>query len=391
MNYLERARELEQQIIDWRRDIHAHPELGFEETRTARLVADNLREMGLEVEVGVGITGVVARIGDGNGPKIGIRADMDALPIQEENDVPYKSQTPGVMHACGHDAHTAILLSVAKMLNETDDLPPGEIRFLFQPSEERWDEEGHSGATRMIEDNALEELDAVIALHVASMSPSGTVEVADGHFMAAVDSFFATIIGEGAHGASPHTGIDPIFILGQVINAVQGIRSRRLNPTEPSVVTIGSVHAGVAPNVIPNEVKLSGTIRSYNEETRSQIHEELEKAFGVTRALGGDYTLHISRGYPSMYNDPHVADLVRAVSRDTIGEENTKEKAKTMGAEDFAYMAQKAPGAMFNLGVQLDDIKRPHHSPIFDIDEHALPIGAAVLAESAVRLLREKA
>jgi amidohydrolase len=390
MDFLEKARDIEGQIIAWRRDIHMHPELGFEETRTARLVADNLRDMGIEAEIGVGITGVVARIGEGR-PAIGIRADMDALPIQEENDVPYKSQTPGVMHACGHDAHTAILLGVAKMLSEADDRPPGEIRLLFQPCEEKWDAEGNSGATRMIDDNALEDLDAVIALHMASQLPSGQIRIGEGHLMAAVDTFEATIMGEGCHGASPHTGIDPIYIFAQVVNAIQGIRSRRLNPIEPSVVTVGSVNAGIAPNVIPSEVRLSGTIRSYNEETRSQIHEELDKAFSVARALGGDYTLNISRGYPSLYNDPAVAQLIQQIATDRFGAENVVEAERRMGAEDFSYMAQKAPGAMFNLGAQFDEMNRPHHSPIFDIDEKSFHVGAAMLAETAVRLLLEKA
>jgi amidohydrolase len=368
-----------------------HPELGFEETRTSRLVVDALREMGIEVEAGIGITGVVAHIGNGNGPRIGIRADMDALPIDEANNTPYKSQTSGKMHACGHDAHTAMLLGVAKMLNESDDLPNGEIRLLFQPSEEKWDTELKSGATRMIEDRALEGLDGVIALHVDSTKPSGLIEIGEGIVSAAVDSFSAKIIGVGTHGAMPHKGIDPIFILAQVINAVQGIRSRRLDPTEGSVVTIGSVHGGIAPNVIPDEILLTGTIRSFNEEVRSQIHDEMHRAFGVARALGGEYTLKIERGYPSMFNDPATAKLIREVGTELIGARNTETSKPQMGAEDFSYMLQKAPGAMFNLGAKLDDIHRPHHSPIFDIKEDAMPIGAAALAETAVRLLRQKA
>lgn len=391
MSFLEKAKSLQDQLVEWRRTIHMHPELGFEEQRTSRFVADNLRAMGLEVEVGVGITGVVARIGDGNGPRVGIRADMDALPIDEANDVPYKSQTPGKMHACGHDAHTAILMGVAKMLNEMSDRPGGEIRLLFQPSEERWDDEGHSGATRMIDDKALEELDAVIALHVGSQVKSGTIEIADGHVLAAVDSFYATVKGEGCHGASPHQGLDPIWMQAQVINAIQAIRSRRLNPTKASVITVGTIHAGVAPNVIPHEVKLSGTIRSFDEETRVFLHEELEKALAITRSFGGDYDLSISRGYPSLYNDPAVADLITQVSSETIGSDNTIHADPMMGAEDFAYMTQKAPGAMFFLGAEIGDMARPHHSPIFDIDENVFSTGAAVLAETAVRLLREKA
>lgn len=391
MNFLEKAKTIEDQIIAWRRDIHMHPELGFEETRTSRLVADTLREMGIEIEVGVAETGIVARIGEGS-PRVGIRADMDALPIDEANDVPYKSQTPGVMHACGHDAHTAILLGVARMLTEMDDRPDGEIRLLFQPSEERWREsDGHSGGSLMVEQKAADGLDAVIALHMSSNDPAGQVSITSGQALAAVDTFEATIIGEGTHGASPHNGLDPIWIQAQVINAIQAIRSRRLNPTDASVITVGSIHAGVAPNVIPNEVHLKGTIRSYTEEVRSEQHTLLEEAFALSRHFGGDYTLSISRGYPSMYNDPEIVDLMRQVSIDMIGEDNTVERQPGMGAEDFSYMSQKAPGTMIMLGAKFDELNRPHHSPIFDIDESSFHVGAAVLAESAIRLLKEKA
>lgn len=391
MNFLEKAKSLEDQTISWRRDIHMHPELGFEETRTSRLVADTLKDMGLEVEVGIAETGIVARIGEGS-PRIGIRADMDALPIDEANDVPYKSQTPGVMHACGHDAHTAILLTVARMLTEMEDRPAGEIRLLFQPSEEKWrDSDGHSGGSLMVEEKAADGLDAVIALHVASTDPAGQVSITPGNALAAVDTFEATIIGEGTHGAAPHNGLDPIWIQAQVINAIQAIRSRRLDPTTASVITVGSIHAGSAPNVIPNEVQLTGTIRSYSEEVRNEQHKLLEEALSLSRTFGGDYTLKISRGYPSMYNDPDVADLMRQVSVDLLGEKNTKEGQPGMGAEDFSYMAQKAPGTMIMLGAKFDDMNRPHHSPIFDIDESAFHVGAAVLAESAIRLLKQKA
>jgi len=391
VNFLEKAKTIEEQIIEWRRDIHMHPELGFEETRTSRMVADTLKEMGIEVEVGVAETGIVARIGEG-APRVGIRADMDALPIDEANDVPYKSQTPGVMHACGHDAHTAILLGVARMLTEMDDRPAGEIRLLFQPSEEKWrDSDGHSGGSLMVEEKAADDLDAVIALHVSSTDPVGQVSITTGNALAAVDTFEGTIIGEGTHGAAPHNGLDPIWLQAQVINAIQAIRSRRLNPTDSSVITVGAIHAGSAPNVIPNEVKLLGTIRSYTEEVRSEQHKLLEEAFAMARHYGGDYTLKISRGYPSMYNDPDVASLMREVSVDLIGADKTKEGKPGMGAEDFSYMSQKAPGTMIMLGAKYDDMNRPHHSPIFDINEEAFHVGAAVLAESAIRLLKQKA
>ncbi len=389
MTLLDQAKAMEDQLIEWRRDIHKHPELGFEETRTSRLVADALRNMGIEIEVGVAETGIVARIGEGR-PSVGIRADMDALPIDEANDVEYKSQTPGLMHACGHDAHTSILLGVAKLLNDMPDRPKGEIRLLFQPSEERWrPEDGHSGGSLMVEEKALDNLDAVIACHVASTMPVGEIQVTDGFSLAAPDTFEAKIIGEGTHGASPHSGLDPIWLQAQVVNALQAIRARRRNPTERSVVTIGSIHGGVAPNVIPNEIVMTGTIRTFEEEARNEIHRLVEEAFAMVRAFGGDYELKISKGYPSLYNDPAVAELMRGVGVELLGAENSSQGEPIMAGEDFSYMTQKAPGAMMRLGAKLDDINRPHHSPIFDIHEDCLPIGAGMLAESAVRLLKQ--
>lgn len=383
-DFLEKSKAIEDQIIAWRRDIHQNPELGFEETRTANVVAQALREMGVEAEVGVGRTGVVARIGNGEGAKIGIRADMDALPIQETVDLPFASQIDGKMHACGHDAHTAMLLGAARILNDMD--IDGEIRLLFQPSEEKWDDDGVSGATAMIDDSAVEGLDRVIALHVDSTMPVGEVAVTDGFALAAVDSFTATIIGEGTHGASPHLGIDPIFISAQVINAVQGIRSRRTDPTSASVVTIGAIHGGTATNIIPNEVTFMGTIRSYDEDIRAQLHDELDKAFSIARAMGGDYKLEIQRGYPALYNDPAVAGLLRDIAGQYV---TANVGAPKMGAEDFAYMAQKAPGAMLFLGAKFDDKHRPHHSPIFAIGEDSFKYGSAILAETAVALMKQ--
>ena len=387
---LDQARSLEALTIALRRDFHMHPELNFREVRTANRVAEELRKLGIEFETGVGVTGVVAHIGEGR-PAIGIRGDMDALPIDEENDVPYKSQVPGVMHACGHDAHTAILLTVARMLVEMPDRPAGEFRLLFQPSEEEFGADGKSGAVRMIEDGALENLDHVIALHVNSEKPSGKIGIVDGYACAAVDSFRATIIGEGCHGAYPHTGIDPIYIAAQVINAIHGVRARRINPVLPALISVGTIHAGNADNVIPATVEMRGTIRSYDAEVRQQLAVELERAFGVARALGGDYTLKIVNGYPSLYNDPGVAAVIRDVAHEMRGEDVFYAEEAGMGAEDFSYMAQKAPGAMFMLGAKYDETNRPHHSPIFDIDESSFHLGAAILTEAAVRLARNAA
>ncbi len=384
---LKQARAIGDQIVDWRRDIHQHPELGFQENRTARLVADTLRSFGMEVATGVGKTGVVGILGEGK-PVIGIRADMDALPIQEINDVPYASQTPGVMHACGHDAHTAMLLGAARVLSQMPDRPEGEIRFFFQPCEEAEDDEGKSGATRMIEDGALDGVDHVIGLHVASDLPAGQIVIEDGYTTANVDTFYATINGKGCHGAHPHRGVDPIFILAQVINALHGIRARRLNPIRPAVISIGSVHSGNASNVIPDDVQLTGTIRSFDDATREQLHREIEAVFGLTRALGGDYALRIVKGCPSVYNDPQVAEVVRGAVIEMLGEDVIYRLEPGMGGEDFSYMARKAPGAMFLLGAKRDQVERPHHSPQFDLNESVFPLGTALLTETALRLLR---
>ncbi len=289
---VESAQAIEDQIIAWRRDLHMHPELGFQEFRTARLVADNLRALGLEVMTGVGKTGVVATLGEGS-PVIGIRADMDALPILEANEVSYVSQNEGVMHACGHDSHTAMLLGVAKLLTEMPNRPAGEIRFFFQPCEETEDEEGRSGAYRMVEDGALDGVDRVIALHVASDLPAGKIIINDGYITAAVDNFYATITGKGCHAAHPDRGVDPIFIVAQVINALHGIRARRIDPVRPAVLSIGSIHGGTTENVIPDEVTITGTIRTLDDATREQMWREVENALGVARALGGDFSLRI--------------------------------------------------------------------------------------------------
>lgn len=387
---LEQAKAIHNQLIAWRRDIHMHPELGFEEQRTARLVAETLGAMGLEVQSGVGKTGVVGYLGEGK-PVIGIRADMDALPIHEENDVPYASQTPGLMHACGHDGHTAMLLGVAHLLSTMPDRPTGQVRFLFQPSEERSDEENKSGGLRMVEEGALDEVDAVIALHVASEHPAGKIMIAPGYITAAEDSFFITLTGTGGHGAYPHQGTDPTFMLAQVINAIYGMRARRIDPTKPATISIGSIHAGAVSNVIPSKVEISGTIRTYDEATRRRMKSELASVLEVARALGGDFQLKIKPGYPATYNDPVVQKLIQQAAEELLGPTEILPPEAGMGAEDFSYMAQKAPGAMFMLGAKYDDKDRPHHTPVFDISEEALPVGTALLAEATCRLLTQKA
>ncbi len=389
---LEHARSLADRIVSWRRDFHMHPELGFEEFRTARKVAETLNELGFEAETGVGKTGVVARIGEGR-PVIGIRADMDALPINEENDVEYRSQTPNVMHACGHDAHTAILLGVATMLSEIpeNERPPGEIRLLFQPCEENQDDEGQSGTMRMIDDKALEGVDNVLALHMASTLESGKIEMCSGYAMASHDAFHAVIHGDGGHGAAPHHGTDPVFMLAQIINAIFGIRARRIDPVLPAIISIGTIHCGIASNVIPASIEISGTIRSFGSDVRERQIAELEKALAISRAMGGDYELEIRNGYDATYNDPEIAGIVEGIATKMAGADVLNPPQPMLGAEDFGFMTRLAPGAMFQLGAKYDNVERGHHTPIFDIDESSFPLGAAVLLESAFHLLRESA
>jgi amidohydrolase len=364
-----------------------HPELGFEETRTAGLVAQVLEDLGYQVRTGVGKTGVVADLGQGS-PLVAIRADMDALPIQEGNDVEYASQVPGVMHACGHDVHTAIGLGVATLLSE--EAHPGTIRFLFQPAEEVADDEGISGAPRMIEDGAMDGVDAVLGLHVDAETDVGDIVVEAGPVSAGVDTLFATVSGRGGHGAVPHKALDPIYLSAHVVMALYGIASRRLNPFEPAVISFGSIHGGQAGNVIPEEVQLSATIRYMEPEVQRAIHAEIERALNVAKALGGDFSYEIEIGYPPMYNDARISRLLAEVGDDLLGAGHKQPGEKHLGAEDFGFFSKLAPGAMFMLGCRLAGDQRRAHHPLFDVDERCMPIGAAILAEAALRQLRDE-
>lgn len=390
--YLERAEEMRDQLVATRRDFHKHPELYFQEVRTARKITEHLDNLGIEYTTGVAKTGVIAHLGEG-APVIALRADMDALPILEANDVEYKSENEGIMHACGHDAHVTCLMGAATMLAQdfAAGRLKGTVRFLFQPAEESEDEEGKSGGQRMVQEHALEGVDAVVGMHVISTLPANRVFVREGPVMAAVDSFEARVIGRGGHGAYPHEGLDPIWLSAQVINGIHGVLSRRKHPVEPGLITVGAIHAGKAGNVIPVEVEMVGTIRSFSQETRLLLHHELENAFRITQAFGGDYHLQIKYGYPVTVNDPEMARFVRRMASDLIGADRVQEGTIEMGAEDFSFMAQAAPGAFFYLGAKKDEATRLHHAPDFDIDENILPTGAALMAEAARKYLEENA
>jgi amidohydrolase len=383
---LKQAHAISEELIEWRRDFHMHPETGFDVFRTAKIVADELEKMGYRVKRGIGKTGVVADIGEG-GKMVAIRADMDALPLQELNDVEFKSTIDGKMHACGHDSHTAMALGAAHLL--TKEKFNGRVRFLFQPSEESADEEGKSGAVRMVEDGAMDGVDYVIAQHVDPGQPVGTIAISAGSASGGVDSWFGVIQGKGGHGAYPHHTIDPFYLLAHIIFALNAFISRKLDPFSPAVVSIGSINGGFTENVIPDSIKITGTLRFTTPEVQKQIHDEIKRAFDIARALGGDYELKIEIGSPPMMNDPQVTKMIESVGSDFLGTENVHELVKSLGAEDFGSFMEHAPGAMYMLGTKKEGHEEyPFHHPKFDIEELAFPLGTAILVETAMRFLK---
>jgi len=351
-----------------------------------RRMSDELEKMGYRVKRGVGKTGVVAEIGEG-GKVVAIRADMDALPIFEQNETEYVSQNVGKMHACGHDSHTAMALGAAKILAK--EKLNGRVRFLFQPCEETADEEGKSGAQRMFAEGAVEGVDYVIAQHVDPTSPVGTIAINEGASGGGVDSWFATIKGKGGHGAYPHTTVDPFVLLAHVIMGINNILSRRFDPFEPAVISIGTINGGFAENVIPDKVEITGTMRFLSMETEKKLREEITRVFESIKALGGDYELRFLFGGLPLVNDKFVAETIEKVGKDLLGEGKVHPMHKSLGAEDFPEFLKNAPGAMYTLGTKIEgrEVYELHH-PKFDLDERALPIGTAVLAETAMRFLK---
>ena len=392
---LDRAESLHEQIRAWRREIHRYPELTFDEHRTAGLVASTLSAMGVDVDTEVAKTGVVGHIRGGDGPTVGLRADMDALPIQEINGTEFDSTRPGIMHACGHDAHTAILLGAATILKDLADEGrlPGNVRLLFQPSEEAQDAEGKSGGMRMVEEGALGDLDAVFGLHVSPVVEVGKVATRSGPITAAADEFQIKVIGSGGHAARPQAAVDPIVLAANLVMAIQQIISRRLNPLESGVVTIGTIHGGTVENVIPDTVELSGTMRSYTPETRELLRTELKRACGVVEALGGAYELSFVYGYPPTLNSEEATATMVEATQALFGADNVGIAELGMGAEDFSYMAQEAPGCFLRLGTHNPSWDKQYmvHRADFRLDEDALPVGAASLAAAALRWMETRA
>jgi amidohydrolase len=373
-------------LIVTRRDLHQHPELGFEETRTSLLVAERLKSFGYQVTSGVGKTGVVALTGNGSGRCMLLRADMDALPVEEANAVPYRSKHAGKMHACGHDGHVAIGLEVARRLAPAR--ITGAVKFAFQPAEEV-----SSGAQAMIADGVLADprVDAAFGIHLWNELPVGTVAVMPGAMMASVDEFDIAIHGRGGHAALPHQTVDPVLVAAHVVTALQSLVARRRNPFEEGVVSITQVHAGHAFNVIPGRADLRGTVRTFGGaffDDAPRLVEETTQ--GIAAAFGARAEVRYQRLSGPLVNDARIAALVRDVATQIVGPDHVKAGVRTMGGEDMAYFLQQVPGCFAFVGSAPKDGKpSPHHSPTFDIDEESLVIGAEVMSQVAVRYLSQ--
>jgi len=378
-----------------RRDFHMHPELGFNEIRTSGIVARELEALGLEVTKGVGKTGVVALLeGARPGPTLLARFDMDALPILEETGAEYASQTPGVMHACGHDGHTAIGLTVARMLNAHRDQLAGTVKFVFQPAEETLGEEGLGGAEMMIRDGVLEgpRPDYALGLHLWNEQPLGWIGVAAGPVMAGADEFKLVITGKGGHGAVPHATIDPMVAAAHVITALQTITSRNVAPLQAAVVSATTIHGGTAFNIIPQEITLRGTIRTFELAVRRKVLERFEEIVrGVAGGLGCQVDIKIIQVTPAVINDDPVAVRVQDTARRVLsGSQLDISNYTTMGAEDMAFILERVPGCFFFIGSANRErgLDYGHHHPKFDVDEDAMPRAAALMATALADFLK---
>src|SRR5690625_355178 len=394
MEIVEGAESLFEQLKIWRRHMHQYPELSFEEKHTAIFIVNELQKMkNIEIEENVGGYGVVATLTTGTGPTIALRADFDALPIEEGNDHDFVSKHEGVMHACGHDAHTAMLLGAAKLLSEqfAKRQLTGTVKFIFQPAEEKTDEHGLSGAPYMIRDGALDGVEAVIALHVCPWHPVGVVQMNNGFSMANVDVFEATIRGTGGHGGYPHLSIDPLWMLGAILQTFYGTVGRRISPLDIVAASIGKIEAGAVSNVIPAEVTISGTLRSYSPEVRERLAEEVEQVFKMAETFGGSYEFELEKGEPALNNHMEINMIIEQSIKETYPEMDIQWETFGLGGEDFGDMTDEIPGAMFFLGCSLEDGQDSDlHTPIFDINERCLPVGTAVLVAAVNRFLKSE-
>lgn len=398
------AARVEPKVIEWRRDIHQHPELGNREVRTAGLVAGHLRSLGIEVKENVAHTGVIGILRGGKpGRVVALRADMDALPVTEQVDLPfaskvrttYNGQEVGVMHACGHDAHVAILLGVAEVLAGLREELGGTVKFIFQPAEEGAPQGEEGGAALMVKEGALDnpKVDAIYGLHVTSRFAVGEVAYKPEGMMASVDSFRIVVRGRQTHGAYPWLGVDPIVVASQIVLALQTIPSRQLDSTmAPSIVTVGAIHGGVRNNIIPDEVEMIGTIRALEAKMREDIHARIRRtAESIASSAGASATVTITEGYPITYNDPALTEQSLPTLRAVAGADKTRLVNAVLGAEDFSFFQQKVPGLFFWVGTrppdQTPEEAPSNHSPLFYVDERGLLLGVRALANLAVEYL----
>ena len=402
----QRAKAIEDKLIAWRRDIHQHPELGNQETRTSKLVADHLRALGMDVKTGVAGTGVVAVLKGGKpGPVVALRAEMDALPVKEQVDVPFASKAKGtylgkevdVMHACGHDTHTAILMATAEVLAGMKDQLPGSVKFIFQPAEESpadFEPDGKKiwGAKMMVQEGVLDnpKVDAIFGLHVSSAYPAGWLSWRSGPAMAAADQFWIDVTGKQTHGARPWSGIDPIVVSSQIILGLQTIPSRQINSMlEPAVITVGAIHGGNRMNIVPDNVAMTGTIRTYDEGMKKDIHQRIARtAEMIAQSAGARADVRVVELYNATVNNPALTEQMGSTLRRVAGEGNYGLQPKSTASEDFSFYQEKVPGMFFYLGVtpKGTDVEKaaPNHSPRFYVDESGLVNGVRALSNLTI-------
>ncbi|RPA32040.1 amidohydrolase [Shewanella frigidimarina] len=403
-NAAELTAQVESKVITWRRDLHQHPELSNREFRTSKVIEQHLKSLGLEVQTGIAHTGVVAILKGGKpGPLIGLRADMDALPVTEVVDLPfaskatdtYRNQTVGVMHACGHDTHVAMLMGVAENLVKVKDSLAGDVMFIFQPAEEGAPEGEQGGAELMLKQGlfAKRKPEQVFGMHVTSSMPTGMIGLRSGPAMASEDSFTIKVTGKQTHGSRPWSGVDPIVASAQIINSVQTIISRQVDITKaPAVVSFGAINGGIRSNIIPDEVELIGTIRTFDQDMRADIKVKLAQvAANAAKTVGATAVTVIQPGYPVTVNNPELASKMRPVIASVVGDNMLIEPGLITGAEDFSYYALETPGMFFFLGVTPadQDINNvaSNHSPAFYVDESALKIGVQTMTQIALTAL----
>jgi amidohydrolase len=372
-----------------RRALHRIPEIGFEENETSDYIKRVLDSLGVSYTAGIGGTGIVAKVGKrSSGPKVAVRADIDGLPVSEKTESPYKSTHEGLMHACGHDAHVAMLLGVTEYLASIEDEIKGEVLLVFQPSEERSDGNGLSGAKYVLRSGLLDGVSAIIGMHVMSDGPAGKFGIAAGPIMASGDMFRATIYGKGGHDAFVHQTIDPIFLSTLVLNGVYGIRSRKTSPSDVGTISIGTLEAGTTANVIPDHVSMSGTIRTFDAKVRDVYVEELGKSLKIAETLGGRSELEIVYHVPETRNDAALASLARATCTGLFGATSLFDREPSMGVEDFAWYSHVLPSLFIVMGAAIGDgVLRAHHNPSFDIDDSILYKGSALLAATALEIM----